>query len=379
MTVVSTTPPRSSLTRGSRPSDHRGSPIPNGAMIATRLMELRKRRGLMAALIVVFIGLPTIFLGIRLIMHAVNPKAYSPAGGYSTFNNVVDGVLFIFGFIVAATLGCFAGSVDLTEGVFRHLVVTGRSRVALYLARIPAGLAILIPLVAVGFTIVCAVCVFAAPPKTQYNGENVPAGLSRSGFVSWAEGHPSEVLCSFPSRNIPYNVPCTPTGMATGNQLPPGVKLPSKAKLQEIAGKIANQNYSAYKGTFRVPSVSLMIETGLWILLEATLGFVIGLGLSSLMGQRTVPVVLLIVFELILTPLLAEHSIAHLINAQRGLVGLAMARIQPSALTPVFGGQNGPGGMRTLPISLTTAICVIIAWIVGWTALGAWRMAKRDV
>ena len=302
MTVAPTTQSAPSLGRGSRPTDHRGSPIPTGAMIATRLMELRKRRGLMTALIVVFIGLPTIFLGIRLIMHAVNPKAYSPAGGYDVFNNVVDGVLFIFGFIVAATLGCFAGSVDLTEGVFRHLVVTGRSRVALYLARIPAGLAILVPLVAVGFTILCAVCVFAAPPRTQYNGENVPSGLSRGAFVSWAEGHPGEVLCSFPSQNIPYNVPCTSTGMATGKQLPPGVKLPSKAKLQEIAGKIANQNYSAYKGTFRVPPVSLMIETGLWILLEATLGFVIGLGLSSLMGQRTVPVVILIVFELDLDP-----------------------------------------------------------------------------
>src|ERR1700689_4507930 len=132
MTVVPTTQSRPSSLRDSRPSDHRGSPIPNGAMIATRLMELRKRRGLMTALIVVFIGLPTIFLGIRLIMHAVNPKAYSPAGGYSAFNNVVDGVFFFFWLVVAATLGCFAGSVDLTEGVFRHLVVTGRSRVALY-------------------------------------------------------------------------------------------------------------------------------------------------------------------------------------------------------------------------------------------------------
>ena len=27
--------------------DHRGSWVPNGAMIATRIMELRKRRGLM--------------------------------------------------------------------------------------------------------------------------------------------------------------------------------------------------------------------------------------------------------------------------------------------------------------------------------------------
>jgi hypothetical protein len=333
----------------------------------------------MTALIAVFIGLPTIFLAIRLIMHGVNPKAYSPAGGYDTFNNVVDGVLFIFGFIVAATLGCFAGSVDLTEGVFRHLVVTGRSRVALYLARIPAGLAILIPLVAVGFTILCVVCVFAAPAKAQYDGFNVPAGLSRTAFVQYAEKHADTVVCELPSENIPLNFPCTPSGIPSGNRLPPGVKLPSHAKLQELAGKVANQNYTAYKGTFRVPPVSLMIETGLWILLEATLGFVIGLGLSSLMGQRTVPVVILIVFELILTPLLADHTIAHLINAQRGFVGVAMARIQPSALTPVFGGQNGPGAMRTIPITLTTAVCVIIAWIVGWTALGAWRMAKRDV
>jgi hypothetical protein len=172
---------------------------------------------------------------------------------------------------------------------------------------------------------------------------------------------------------------CGPKGMVTGKQLPPGAKEPSKAKLEVIAGKVANQNYTAYKDTFRVPPVSLMIETGLWIVLEATLGFTIGLGLSSLMGQRTVPVVILIVFELILTPLLANHTIAHLVNAQRGLVGVAMARIQPTSLTPVFGGQRGPGGMTTLPISLTAAICVIVAWIVGWTALGAWRMATRDV
>jgi hypothetical protein len=43
-------------------------------MIATRIMELRKRRGLMAALIVVNIGIPTVFLLVRLIMHAVAPK-----------------------------------------------------------------------------------------------------------------------------------------------------------------------------------------------------------------------------------------------------------------------------------------------------------------
>ena len=162
--------------------DHRGSWVPNRAMIATRIMELRKRRGLMIALVFVNIGIPTVFLVVRLLAHAFAPHSYGPAGGYDIFSNLVAGVMFIFGFIVAATLGCTAGSVDLSEGMFRHLVVTGRSRLALYLARIPAGLAIIVPLVAVGFTIVCAVCVFAAPTQLELPGRHgaaraLPLGL----------------------------------------------------------------------------------------------------------------------------------------------------------------------------------------------------------
>jgi hypothetical protein len=350
-------------------------------MITTRIMELRKRRGLMAALIVVFIGLPVIFLTIRLLAHAFDPRSYGPAGGYNTFSGIVDGALFVFGFIVAATLGCTAGSVDLTEGVFRHLVVTGRSRVALYLARIPAGLAILVPLVAVGFTIVCAVCCLAAPPKVNYDGVNLAPGMSRTAFVSWADAHPGTAICRF-SYNGPLqiNVPCGPNGIVTNVKSPSGATIapPTKAQLHKLAIAIANQNYTDYAKTFRSPSDSLMIETGLWIELEAALGFVIGLGLASLMGQRTVPVVLLIFLEVILTPLLLHSVIPHLINAQRGLVGLAMAHIEPSALPAVFG-NSGNGAPVGVTESTPVAICVIIAWFVVWTALGAWRMAKRDV
>ena len=50
-------------------------------MIATRFMELRKRRGLMVALVFVTIGIPTVFLAIRLLAHAFAPKSYGPAGG----------------------------------------------------------------------------------------------------------------------------------------------------------------------------------------------------------------------------------------------------------------------------------------------------------
>ncbi len=169
--VVASTP--APIPLGHRP-DRRGSWIPTWGMIATRCMELRKRRGLMVALVVVTIAIPAVFLVIRLVAHAIAPKSFGPAGGDAIFNALVAGVLYVFGFIVAATLGCTAGSVDLTEGMFRHLVVTGRSRLALYLARIPAGLAIVVPLVAIGFTIVCAVCVFAAPTQVDYQGTNVP-------------------------------------------------------------------------------------------------------------------------------------------------------------------------------------------------------------
>src|SRR5471032_2794238 len=102
----------------------------------------------MIAIVAVIIGLPMIFLVIRLVAHAVDPKSYAPACGYDIFTSLTAGVMYIFGFIMAATLGCTAGSIDLTDGMFRHLVVTGRSRVALYFARIPAGLAIVVSMVA---------------------------------------------------------------------------------------------------------------------------------------------------------------------------------------------------------------------------------------
>ena len=79
------------------PDDHRGRPFPTWAMIRTRIMELRKRRGLMVALVAVNIGIPVLYLSIRIIMHVVAPKSYGPAGGYDSFTNLVAGVMFVFG------------------------------------------------------------------------------------------------------------------------------------------------------------------------------------------------------------------------------------------------------------------------------------------
>lgn len=365
--------------------DRRGSPIPAVGMIATRVMELRKRRVLMIAVAWAAVGFPALFLLIRLLLHAFAPRTSPPAGGDDIFKVLVAGFLPTFGFIAAATVGCTVGSRDLTEGMFRHLVVTGRSRLALYLARIPAGLAIVVPLVAIGYTIVCAVSVFAAPAFINDSSVNIPPGLSRAGFENWAGDHAEPVICYLPyNGKIPGNAACPPGPPGwSASAATPGQPAPSR--LEALAVKIASQNYNGYTSILRRPPISLMIKAGLWIELEATAGFILGLGLASLMGQRLIPMILIIVLQMILTPILALAAIPHLQDLQRSFAGLAMAHLEPSGL-PTFSGLPGvtggvvrPGtGLSLLPESATQAICVIIAWLVGCTTLGAWRMMTRD-
>ena len=130
-----------------------------------------------------------------------------------------------------------------------------------------------------------------------------------------------------------------------------------------------------YKRLFLYPSNSLMVKTGLWIELEAVVGFIVGLGLGSLLGQRTVGVVLMIVLEVVLTPIVIRARIPHMENLERAVVGVATGHLEPGQLPLAFGGG---GNDYRLTESTTTAVCVIVAWVVGWTALGAWRMMTRD-
>jgi hypothetical protein len=275
----------------------RGSWLPSVPLIGAKFLELRRRRVLMAVTAVLTVGTPVIFYGIREIYHVSDPAHYGPAGA-DAFANVVT-LMAEFGFIVAVMLGATAGTSDLTDGMFRHLVITGRSRLALYLARIPAGLSILLSLAAVGFTV---------------------AALATA-FLSGTE--PASVVSALP-------------------------------------GDLA--------------------RSGLWLELDLVIGFTVGLGLGSLMGQRTVPVVLLTVWQIIITPALAAHVLPHLINAQRIIVGVAMAQMKPAVLA---GGVTiGPGGgiqPGALPPMPTWAlVAVIVGWILGWLAIGAWKMATRD-
>ena len=67
--------------------------------------------------------------------------------------------------------------------------------------------------------------------------------------------------------------------------VPPASPQPTAAQ-EALAVKIASQDYPGYSQILRRPPISLMITAGLWLELEAAIGFIVGLGLASLMGQR---------------------------------------------------------------------------------------------
>ena len=90
------------------------------------------------------------------LFHVANPAKYGPAGGTSNFQHALLLIGQLAGMVAAVLIGTSAATEDLSSGVFRELVATGRPRTQLFLARIPGGLALLLPLVALAYAL-CAV------------------------------------------------------------------------------------------------------------------------------------------------------------------------------------------------------------------------------
>jgi ABC-type transport system involved in multi-copper enzyme maturation permease subunit len=117
-------------------------------MIGAEVLKLRRNRPLMAFALLLSVGIVMIVLGYMAIQHASNPSKYGPAGGSTGFDHVVRALGIFFGMLTAVLIGAEAGTADLSSGVFRDLVATGRSRLALFFVRGPAAI-----LVTLAFTL----------------------------------------------------------------------------------------------------------------------------------------------------------------------------------------------------------------------------------
>jgi hypothetical protein len=124
-------------------------------LIGADLLKLRRRRGLAIVVGLLTIGAVSITYAVIEILHAVDSTKHGPAGG---IQNLGHGTFLVaaLGGVAAALVGSSAGAGDLDAGVYRELVVTGRSRLSLYLSRIPGGLAFLLPFVAAAYAIAAA-------------------------------------------------------------------------------------------------------------------------------------------------------------------------------------------------------------------------------
>jgi ABC-type transport system involved in multi-copper enzyme maturation permease subunit len=133
-------------------------------LIGADLLKLRRRRGLAIVVALLTVGAVSVTYAVIEILHLVDSTKHGPAGGIA---NLGHGTFLVaaLGGVAAALVGSSAGAGDLDAGVYRELVVTGRSRLSLYLSRIPGGLAFLLPFVAVAYAIAAVASVVFADSK----------------------------------------------------------------------------------------------------------------------------------------------------------------------------------------------------------------------
>ena len=128
----------------------RGWELTGFRLARAEFLKLRTRPGLVLTSLALTVGSVIVAYAILLVLHLTDPTGHGPAGGSQHFWNGMY-LLTALGTMAAVLIGATAGAGDLSAGVFRSLVSTGRSRRSLFLARIPGGLALLLPMAVLAY------------------------------------------------------------------------------------------------------------------------------------------------------------------------------------------------------------------------------------
>jgi hypothetical protein len=127
-------------------------------MVSAEFLKLRKRRSLFWwSLILCCLTVPVVY-AVLAVLHVTDAAHYGPAGGAENLGHSLE-ALALLGGIAGVMIGATAGAGDLGAGVFRDLVATGRSRLALFGVRLPGALALFVPLIVTGLAIatICSI------------------------------------------------------------------------------------------------------------------------------------------------------------------------------------------------------------------------------
>jgi ABC-type transport system involved in multi-copper enzyme maturation permease subunit len=252
-------------------------------MSGADLLKLRKKRGTLIWAFILALGPLLAFFIVRAIQHSSDPSRYGPAGGLACFPDALRLLAVFFGPLAAILIGVEAGAGDAAAGVFRDLVATGRSRLALFGTRLPAAIGLCWAVVGVGYVLLVI------------------------GVLAFASGSPT-------------------------------------------------------------PALSLLFEGLGFTLLSTGVICAIAVGFSSLTASRTVALTVLIGWQLVASPILA--NISSLGGSRKAILSQALVHFSPVSL----GGMHG----TTITMSPLTALLMILAWLVVLLALGAWRTATMD-
>jgi hypothetical protein len=152
-------------------------------MVGAEILKIRRNRSVMAFALLLTVGVVVLMYGYIAIRHASNPAQYEPAGGINGFRHGLRDLGEFFGMLAAVLIGAEVGTADLSSGVFRDLVTTGRSRLALFGVRLPAAAIVSLCLSAATYALVLvATFVFAGGTATPSLG-NILAG---AGWIALA-------------------------------------------------------------------------------------------------------------------------------------------------------------------------------------------------
>ncbi len=114
-------------------------------LIRADVLKLRRRTGMLAISLLLTVGTMLLAFGVSAAQHASDPDRHGPAGGLGSFQGAAS-FLLVMTLVAGAIVGSTSGTQDPESGVFRDLAATGRSRLALYGARLAGALVILVPI-----------------------------------------------------------------------------------------------------------------------------------------------------------------------------------------------------------------------------------------